>query len=482
MFIVVHSPGTQAKIFFLILAVFLGASSLFSVVLMSSVWAGPAVTSSTASSMSTTLPRVLTNSGTRAGLRVALPSMQIPQILQQSPRGSVGVLRGGRSLVQGVTKGVTKGALRRVPAGRLLVPLAVGGLLWRGWQWRTGYPGAKRTLENSLSGKWSAGPTLMTTKKHTFQPARRRDADAAAARAAAASSVEELREDYEVALAAYLAITPRQWRWRMQLYIHAPLLLDKLERVPRQRLIEDIAAKLDLRSRRDPTKTSILSSRKQSLYIFIVYMMSLDPPYQIEVARRLGLHPSNVKRMITAIQIFLRRYANSLASPTVGSSIARGIVPGITSKTVQPYDHSKDNLRVVAGYQNDSERGSSRELVVSASSSEGSGHAWPELPLLIEEYRVLPLQQWRRGMGSLFSNISGANSDVDTEESMAAEEPAAIETVLRGLSPEQLLGFIETLTIEGYPAELAQFVYLSFVLQGASDALDTDEHFVHEMS
>ena len=486
-FIVVHSPGTQAKIFFLTSAIFLVASSLFSVVLMSSVWAGPAVTSSTASSMSTTLPRVLTNSGTRAGLGVALPSLQIPQILQQSPRGSVGVLRGGRSLMQGATQG----ALKRVPAGRLLLPLALGGLLWRGWPWRTCYPGAKRTLENSLSGKWSAGSTLMTTRKHTSQSARRRDPDAAAnaaaaARAAAASSVEELREDYELALAAYLAITPRQWRWRMQLYIHAPLLLDKLERVPRQRLIEDIAAKLDLRSRRDPTKTSILSSRKQSLYIFIVYMMSLDPPSQVEVARRLGLHPTKVNSTITAIQIFLRRHAHSLASPTVDSSIALGIAPGITpgitSKTVQPYDHSKDNLRVVAGHQNDSERGSSRELVVSASSSEGSGHAWSELPLLIEEYRVLPLQQWRRGMGSLFSNISGANSDVDTEESMAAEEPAAIETVFRGLSPEQLLGFIETLTIEGYPAELAQFVYLSFVLQGASDALDTDEHFVHEMS
>ena len=494
MFTVVHRLGTQAKIFFLISAVFLVASSLFSVVFISSAWAGPSVTSSTASSMSTTLPRVLTNSATRAGLRVALPSIQIPQTLQ-SPRGLGGVLRGGRSLMKGATKGATKGAIKgalgRVPAGRLLVPLAVGGLLWRGWPWRTGYPGAKRTLENSLSGKWSAGPTLMTTRKHTSQSARRRDPDvaanAAAARAAAALSVEELREDYELALAAYLAITPRQWRWRMQLYIKAPLLLDELERVPRQRLIEDIAAKLDLRSRRSPTKTSVLSSKKQGLYIFIVYMMSLDPPSQVEVARRLGIPSSNVRSMISAIQqIILRRRAHSLASPTVDSSIAsgiaRGIAPGIASKTVQPYDHSKDNLRVVAGHQNDRERGSSRGLVVSASSFEGSGHAWPELSLLIEEYRVLPVQQWRRSMGSLFSNISGANSDVDTESMAMAVKPAAIETVLRGLSPEQLLGFIETLTIEGYPAELAQFVYLSFVLQGASDALDTDEHFVHEIS
>ena len=374
MFIVVHSPGTQAKMFFLTSAVFLVASLLFSVVLMSSVWAGPAVTSSTASSMSTTLPRVLTNSATRAGLGVALPSMQIPQTLQQSPRGSGGVLRGGRSLMQGVTKGVTKGALKRVPAGRLLLPLAVGGLLWRGWPWRTGYPGAERTLENSLSGKWSAGPTLMTTKKHTSQSARRRDPDvaanAAAARAAAASSVEELREDYELALAAYLAMTPRQWRWRMQLYIDAPLLLDKLERVPRQRLIEDIAAELDLRSRRYSTKTSILSSRKQGLYIFIVYMMSLDPPSQVEVARRLGIPLSNVQTMITAIQqIFWRRRANALASPTVDSSIASGIAPGIASKTVQPYYHSEGPLSV-----------------------------------LIEEYESMPNQRWHNLNSSLLAD------------------------------------------------------------------------------
>ena len=435
MFVVVHSPGTQAKIFFLILAVFLVASSLFSVVLMSSVWAGPAVTSSTASSMSTTLPRVLTNSGARVGLRVALPSMQIPQILQQSPRGSGGVLRGGRSLMQGATKGAikgaTQGALKRVPAGRLLLPLAVGGLLWRGWPWRTGYPGAKRTLENSLSGKWSAGSTLMTTRQHTSQSARRRDPDvaanAAAAGAAAASSVEELREDYELALAAYLAITPRQWRWRMQLYIDAPLLLDKLERVPRQRLIEDIAAKLDLRGRRYSARTGILSSKKKGLYIFIVYMMSLDPPSQVEVARRLGIPSSNVQSMITAIQIILRRHADSLASPTtVASSIAPGIAPGIalgiTSKTVQPYDHLEGPLSV-----------------------------------LIEEYESMSNQRWR-----------------DLNSSLLADDPVKLE-VLSNIPRKSILEAIEKdhggsqSGADDHAQRLkgirAQYVYLSYLMK-----------------
>ena len=194
--------------FFLRLAVFLVASSLFSLVLISSVWAGPAVTSSTASSMSTTLPRVLTNSATRAGPGVALPlSARVStRVASQTARRAHSALRHTRSW-----------------ATPLAAAAALGWWVHGLWQRRAGHHLTMGSFKTSSLTSFSARSSVSSSP---LSPLSERPEALAVEQEVARMTHEE-----------YLSLSPEEWIQRLQKH-NVVLAADVLSSVDRAALLE----------------------------------------------------------------------------------------------------------------------------------------------------------------------------------------------------------------------------------------------------
>ena len=288
-FIVVHRPGTQAKFFFLILAVFLVASSLFSVVLISSVWAGPAVTSLTASNMSTTLPRVLTNSATRAGPGVALPlSARVStSVASQTARRAYSALRHTRSW-----------------ATPLAAAAALGWWVHGLWQRRAGHHLTMGSFKTSSSASFSARSSVSSSP--LFPLSERPEA--------LAVEQELARMMYE----EYLSLSSEEWTQRLQtqrLQKHNVVLADVLSSVDRATLLRNIYIyfmKSPHVERRAPKVPTAISAQ----YLFL-HDVARQPSLRLsrrELAIKLRISIKSLDDLRMRLKRFLTHYPSELGT------------------------------------------------------------------------------------------------------------------------------------------------------------------------